>query len=427
MSQNHLARKLGVLQLVVFYFTTVVGVGIFVVPLVAARLAGPASILSWAMAIGLAYPFAIIFAHISQKYQVSGSIQKFIEDATSFKAGKSMALFLILSAMSGNFLLGYAAARYIIEIFQIQDQSLIYPIAAMMLGVSCLFNLLNIGLSSKLQTICLVVLIVVIELIVITAIPHARVENFEPFMPGGVHSVIAATVMCFYSVTGWENVDAMAEEADHPVKTYRKAIKISLVAITLFYLSLVVTAIAVLTPEQILNSNAILSTLLNITLGSEAAMAGSLAAIVLLFLGTNSWVMGTSRLIFSLGRDKILPGFLAKINPKTEIPASAVVIQFLVYSLVALLMYMHELVEDDIVEIVSLNYLLLYAIIFFCGVKAFTTLKLRLLSLASLAVTSGFLIHSSSSKFGVTLFIALLCFCYVYIFKSKINRQMLGG
>ena len=80
MSQNHLTRKLGVLQLVVFYFTTVVGVGIFIVPLVAARIAGPASILSWLLAISLAYPFAIIFAHISQKYQVSGSIQRFIED-----------------------------------------------------------------------------------------------------------------------------------------------------------------------------------------------------------------------------------------------------------------------------------------------------------------------------------------------------------
>ncbi|MFI4984100.1 MAG: APC family permease [Rickettsiales bacterium] len=427
MSQNQLTRKLGVLQLVVFYFTTVVGVGIFIVPLVAARIAGPASIISWLIAIGMAYPFAMIFAHISQKYQVSASIQRFIEDATSFKSGKSFALFLILTTMSGNFLLGYSAGRYVIELLGINDQLMIYPIAAALMGASCLFNLLNLGLSSKLQTVCLIVLVVIVELIVITAIPHANSENIIPFIPMGYESIFAAAAICFYSVTGWENVDAMAEETAHPVKTYRKAIKISLGIITVFYLSMVVTVISVLTPEQIKNSNAILSTLLSVSLGKEAAVAGSFVAIILLFLGANVWVMGTSRLIFSLGRDKILPGFLAKINPKSEVPANAVMIQFLVYSLIALLMYIHELVEDDIVGIVSLNYLLLYTIIFFCGVKSFTTKKLKLLALASLSVTAGFLIHSGTAKFGVTIFIALLCFCYVYIFKSKLSRELIGG
>lgn len=425
MSQNHLTRKLGVLQLVVFYFTTVVGVGIFIVPLVAARIAGPASILSWLIAIIMAYPFAIIFAHISQRYQVSASIQKFIEDSTSFKSGKSFALFLILTAMSGNFLLGYSAGRYIIEIFQIQNHNMIYPIAALLLGLSCLFNLMNIGLSTKLQTACLIVLIIIVEAIVITALPHAKTENITPFMPSGFNSIIAAAVICFYSVTGWENVDAMAEETEHPVKTYRKAIKISLGIITLFYLSMVCTVITVLTPEQITSSNAVLSTLLNVSLGKEAAIAGSFVAITLLFLGANVWIMGTSRLIFALARDRILPDFLSTISKKTGNPSNAVLIQFIGYTTIAALMYINGLVEDDIVEIVSLNYLLLYTIIFFCGIKTFTTKSLKLLSMASLLVTSGFLIHSGTSKFGISIFIALLCFSYVYIFKSKISREIL--
>ena len=112
MSSSKLSREITTLNLVAYYFSTVVGAGIFIVPVLAARIAGPASIASWIIAILLAYPFAMIFAHISQRYQVSGTIQKFIEDTTSIKFGKSMALFLVASPSINNNI-GPASRTYI--------------------------------------------------------------------------------------------------------------------------------------------------------------------------------------------------------------------------------------------------------------------------------------------------------------------------
>ncbi len=417
MSKGKLSREITTLNLVAYYFSTVVGAGIFIVPVLAARIAGPASIASWLIAILLAYPFAIIFAHISQRYQVSGTIQKFIEDSTTIKFGKSMALFLVASAAVGNFLLGYTSAGYICELFSISPQPYIYAIAFLVMCVSCAFNLANIGLSSNLQTLCVFLLIGIVSTVVISSVPHFEIQNLDPFIPNGYRSILAASVLCFYSVTGWENVVAMAEEVKDPAKTYKKAIKIALTLIALFYISLVVTVILVMTPDQIDSNVTIMSALLNQSFGKGAGNIGACIAIFLLFLGSNAWVMGTSRLIFALSRDRVLPSVFAQVNKKTHIPTGGIAAQLIVYALLASLMFISNLEDDSLAEIASLNYLLLYTTIFFCGFKSFSTVKLKTLAGLALIATCTFLIHSTSANLQVSFVIALTCLIYVYIMK----------
>ncbi len=419
MSKSKLSREITTLNLVAYYFSTVVGAGIFIVPILAARIAGPASIASWLIALLLAYPFAMIFAHISQRYQVSGTIQKFIEDSTTLKFGRSMALFLVFSAMVGNFLLGYTSAGYICELFSISVQPYIYLVALAVMGLSCLFNMANIGLSSNLQTLCVFLLIGIVSIVVVGSVPSFNIQNLDPFIPNGYSSILAASVLCFYSVTGWENVVAMAEEVKDPSKTYRRAIRIALTLIALFYLALVVTVILVMTPDQIDERVTIMSALLSQSFGTSAGTVGACIAIFLLFLGSNAWVMGTSRLIYALSKDHVLPSIFGRINNSTHIPIGGIAAQFIVYALLGSLMFISNLEDDALAEIASLNYLLLYTTIFFCGFKSFTTIKLKALSGLALIATCTFLIHSTSENLQISLIIALICLIYVYIARSR--------
>lgn len=413
-----LSRQIGLLPLVVYYFSTIVGVGIFLVPLHAARIAGPASLLSWLLVLVMIYPFAIIFAHISQLYQVSGSIQKFIEDAAGFKFGKAMALFMTITAMFGNSLLGYAAARYLMELIGYDNPEFPMILGLGVLTISCLFNLISMSLSSKIQTIALVTLVVILELIAIASLPSYKIGNITPFMPHGFESIVPAMLICFYSVVGWENVDAIAEEVKEPVKTYKRAIKSALIAIALFYMSIAITVTFVMSPDQIRESNTVISTLLKITLGETAAKAGGVLAIILLFLGANVWILGTSRIIFALARDRVLPEILASVN-KDKIPVMAVVSQLIIYAIISVVMIVTKVEENTIIEIASLNYLLLYMVIFFCGVKKFTTRRLKLLSGFSIVISSLLLVHSANHVLGLSLALAMICFIHVYLIKRK--------
>jgi amino acid efflux transporter len=416
-----LTRQIGVLPLVIYYFSTIVGVGIFLIPLHAARIAGPASIISWILVLLMVYPFAMIFAHISQVYQVSGSIQKFLEHAAGFKFGKSMALFMTITAMFGTSLLGYTSARYIMDLIDYHNSDLTMVLGLGMLALSGIFNLINLGLSSRIQTITLIGLVIILESIVMASVPSFRVENVVPFMPNGLDSVFAAMLICFYSVVGWENVDAIAEEVKDPVRTYKKAIRLALIAISLCYLSIAFTVIMVIPTEQLQGNNTIVTALLTNSLGYYAGKIGSILAIILLFLAMNVWIMGTSRIIFALARDNVLPGFLADVS-KNNIPQRAVVSQLIFYALVSLIMLVVQVSEDTILELAGLNYLILYIIIFFCGIKQFTTLRLKMLAGFSLIVSALLLQYSSNHIFGISTALLVLCFVYVYLQKrSKVH------
>lgn len=413
-----LSREIGVFQLVTYYFSTVVGAGIFVVPLTAAKIAGPASIISWLLALLIAIPFAFIFAHISARYKVSGSIQKFLEDSGGIKFGRAMALYLVIAACIGNSLLGFTSAGYILKLFDIPESKSIFIIGVGMLTLSCFFNLMNIGVSSRIQSVSIIVLIVFVELIVCTSIPSYSMENLQPFMPNGLDSVFAATVICFYSITGWENVDGMAEEVKDPYRTYKSAIKIAIGMIGLFYLSIVITTVAALSPSDLSGSSAILSVLLSKVIGVTSGKIGAVMAIAILILGSNAWVFGTSRWIYALSRDGVLPKSLSKLSPTSNVPSTAILAQLIVYIIIAISLTSGGLNQEFVVELAALCYLSLYTVIFFCGMKKLHTKKLKLLSGASMLTTLFFLYHTTSQTLSVAIICMALAFSYIYLFKK---------
>lgn len=414
-TNNTLNRQLGLVSLITYYFSTIVGVGIFVVPLIVAKMAGPASIISWIIVLICAYPFATIFAYISQKYQVSGSIQKFLEESWGLKFGRSIALFLVLSALFGNALLSIAASKYFNEIFKC-DYNL-YLLSLFFLIIPIFFNLLQIGLSSKIQTFTLIVLVILLEAIVISAIPHHDFAKLTPFAPNGYNMILPTVSICFYSIVGWENVDAIAEEVKDPGKNFKTAAKIAIMLISFFYLSVALTIVFTLDYKSLANATTILSAILSITMGVTASKFGGLVAMVLLILGANAWILGTSRVIFALARDNILPKKLALIS--NNIPRNAVIMQIIPYSLIALTFALLNVSEDLVVEITSLNYLMLYALIFFSGVKYFASKNYRILSCCAMIVTLIFIFQSNYKALYISLLLLMMCITYVYKFRSK--------
>lgn len=414
--QKSLNREISLTSLIAYYFSTIVGVGIFIVPLFAAKIAGPASLLAWGFALLCAYPFAMIFAHISELNQVSGSIQVFLEKTWGTGFGRAMALFFVISAIFGNALLGFSAARYFNELFGLDWN--IYLLGCILLWFPVFFNLMSIGISSRIQTFSLIALIAVIEIIVITALPSYNIENLKPFAPNGYGAVWPAVVICFYSIVGWENVDAMAEEVQNPGKSYKKAVRIAIALIALFYLSIAFTVVCVMDHFTISETKTVLSAILSISMGSVAARIGSVIGVILLMLAANAWILGTSRIIFALARAGILPRGLAKIS-RSSIPGLAVISQMLPYSIISMALVLFDVSEDSIVEVTALNYLLLYTIIFFSCAKSFKNITYKSMSMIAMLIVSILLLQSEISKIGVCIAILLCCFCYVFLLKKK--------
>ncbi len=75
-----LHRVITLRHAVAIYVSSLLGSGIFVIPGLAARIAGPASIVSWMLLSLASYPFAYTFAKLSARKPESGGIYAFARE-----------------------------------------------------------------------------------------------------------------------------------------------------------------------------------------------------------------------------------------------------------------------------------------------------------------------------------------------------------
>ena len=419
---SDLKRNLGLFSLITYYFSTVVGAGIFIVPLSAAQVAGPASIISWVLVLILAYPIALVFSHIAQLFPYSDSIPRFVSKAAGDVLGKTIALLLLIVSIAGTPLLSLTAANHLQHLFCLDHSCYTFEIAIFFVFISTVFNLLGIELSSFIQSFCLLILIVAILLTISLATPHFNYNHLEPFVPHGNHSIVSAVIICFYSVVGWENVSSISEEVHSPYKTYKRAIHISMFLISAFYMLLVIATIMVIPFDKIHESKTLISCMLTMSNLGEYSFVGDALSILLIFLGLNVWIMGPSRLMYALSRDGLLHKVLSKTNGTNNVPQNAVIAQSIILIIILLLMKFLGWNENNLLSLCGLNYMLMYSIIMACGIKYFHSKKWKLLAAFPLVVIL-FFIPQEIQDFEISLITISLCFLYVKFCSIKNKRS----
>src|SRR5881396_1749939 len=108
-----LRRVITLRHAVAIYVSSLLGSGIFVIPGLAARIAGPASIVSWILLSLASYPFAYTFAKLSAKRPESGGIYAFAREGLGRGASAATAWLFLAWAVLGAPAATVAAASYL--------------------------------------------------------------------------------------------------------------------------------------------------------------------------------------------------------------------------------------------------------------------------------------------------------------------------
>src|SRR2546426_1381197 len=108
-----LRRVITLRHAVAIYVSSLLGSGSFVVPGLAARIAGPASIVSWVLLSLASYPFAYTFAKLSAKPPESGGIYAVARDGIGLRAGAATGWLFLVWAVLGAPAAAVAAAAYL--------------------------------------------------------------------------------------------------------------------------------------------------------------------------------------------------------------------------------------------------------------------------------------------------------------------------
>jgi len=394
-----LRRSIGTSGLVVHYVTSVMGAGLLLIPALAWGVAGPLSLVAWGFLILYSYPFALIFAKLSVCHPTSKGVARFVEAAFGPRAGRVAAVFLLITLLAGNPVLGLAAGRYLSAAVDPTASNRTALLAGAAVIACCvLLNLLGIRVSTHVQLVVLGVVTLLLVVVICLALPRGEYTRLAPFAPHGWGSLGSALLICFFGFIGWENAAPVAEEVRDPARSFPRGILIAVGCVGSLYFAMAFT-VAVALPDTGGDRSDLTAfvQLLHVATGADLRSGGYLVAGVLLFLTTNAWCLGTSRVVFALARDGVLPTGLSRLSADRGVPTRAVLALAPGYAVPVVLLLITDSGETALIKASSATYLLIFLMAFLSATRLLPRGGIAHLNVAVIVATLAMLPFFGSS------------------------------
>jgi amino acid transporter len=158
--------------------------------------------------------------------------------------------------------------------------------------------------------------------------------SWAPFLPsnlsGGLAGIGLGFPLAVYLFIGWENSATLAEETENPRENIPRALVIGTLAIGIVYVFLAyATEIAFHNDAKAIGNSAI--PFIDALKGSAAGLLiiGYLAGVTSIFSCLLGLTNSQARILFSAGREGLLPVFFGKIHPRHKTPHIAMWIYIL--------------------------------------------------------------------------------------------------
>jgi APA family basic amino acid/polyamine antiporter len=336
--EQALARTLGWPHLIALGVGAIVGTGILTLIGVGADKAGPAVILSFAIAGLICACAALAYAEMATMIPASGSAYTYsyvvIGELIAWIVGWSLILeySLVVSAVAVGWS-GYAApllqawAGFPMALMQGPELGGIVNLPAIAI-IAVVAGLLLVGTRESATVNALLVLVKIAALVVFVAValPALDPANFEPFSPYGFakhmgpdgveRGVMAAAAIIFFAFYGFDAIATAAEEAKNPDRDLKIGIVGSMFACVAIYIAVAVAAVGAIAYTRFANSPEPLALILR-ELGSPlAAQYLAVSAVIALPTVILAFFYGQSRIFFTMARDGLLPAGLAKLSAR---------------------------------------------------------------------------------------------------------------
>lgn len=337
-SGGGMKKELGVFDLAMLGIGCIVGTGIFVLTgVAAAQHAGPGLILSFILA-GIVCAFcALCYAEFASMVPVSGSAYTYsyatFGELIAWILGWDLILeygfaaSMVASGWSGYFQgliagMGITIPTALSSAFDPANGTYVDVPAILIVLVLTFIVSRGSKESSRLNSIMVIVKIAVILLFIVVGAFYVKPGNWTPFMPFGFSGVVTGAATAFLSYIGFDAVATAAEEVKNPQKDLPRGILWSLVVCSLLYV-LVTAVLTGIVPYAELNVKNPVAFALQYINQNWVAGFISLGAIVGITTVLFVLLFGQTRLLYAIGRDGLLPKPLARLNPKTGVPANS--------------------------------------------------------------------------------------------------------
>jgi len=345
----------------------IVGTGIYTLTGIGAGLAGPAVILSFALAGVVCACAALAYAEMATMMPVAGSAYTYsyavMGELIAWIVGWS--LILEYTVVCGAVSVGwsaYASGVMVSEHWGVPAALLAGPAGGGIVNLPAVLisfavaALLVIGTreSATVNFILVLVKLAALGAFVLLTLPAFDASHFSPFAPHGTFSlgpdgaklgIVPAASLIFFAFYGFDTISTAAEETRNPARDLSIGIVGSMVLCTAIYMVVAASAIGALPASRLAQSAEPLALALRVLNHPLAATLVATAAIVALPTVIMVFMYGQSRIFFVMARDGLLPRAWSAVNPRTGTPVLMTVITGAIAAAIAGFLPLKEIAE----------------------------------------------------------------------------------
>ncbi len=336
-----LERTLGLWQLTAIGVGGIIGAGIFsLAGAVANETAGPAVVISFLVAGIASAAAAFSYAEFAGMIPKAGSAYTYgyvvLGEFAAWFIGWDLLLeytaivAVVAIGISGYFndligFLGLQLPQWMLgapgtEGADVAPGTYRVDLFAMLLCLLIAF-VLNRGMKSaaRFETSLVYLKVAVVALVIGVGAFYINADNYQPFLPFGLSGAFAGAATVFFAVFGYDAMSTAAEESRESQKHMPKAILYSLAISMVLYVLACLVLTGMVNYRDIDGEAAFSSAFADVglpVLGAIIAVGAILGILTVLF----TFLMGASRVGYSMSRDGLLPAWLGRTSPTTHAP-----------------------------------------------------------------------------------------------------------
>jgi APA family basic amino acid/polyamine antiporter len=349
-------RALGPFDATMVVVGGIIGSGIFIVPsVVAQRLPSPGLVLAaWVAGGAIALAGAFAFAELVTLFPRAGGQYVYLHEAyhplVAFLFGWA-SLFLIqgggLAAVSITF------AQYALRLLG-RDPGFAAVGSAVAITVVAAVNFVGVKPGSRLLNVLVILKFVALGALIGGGLllPPAGGTPSTPLQPQpaghltGFAAFGAALVPILFAYGGWQSVNLVAEETREPRRTIPRALLVGMGIVIAVYLLANVVYLKVLSVSGLAATATPAADALRRIFGAGADRLIAAAIAISAFGFLDLTLLAQTRIYYAMGRDGSFLPALARLHPKFQTPALAILLQAAVGIVLALTGTYGQLVDS---------------------------------------------------------------------------------
>jgi amino acid transporter len=320
-----LKRSLNLLQLVLYGLGTTIGAGIYALVGEMAAISGYYAPVSFLLASIMAALTALSFAEFSGRFpRCAGAALYVKEGFSSERLSVIVGLLVVAAGLVSSAAIVNGFIAYLGEFIEL-DRFTAIIIVTLAIGAIAAW-----GIAESVSIAAFVTVVEIAGLLLVIAVSYSGLAEFpdrwRELVPAtdstSWYGIYAGTLLAFYAFIGFEDMVEVAEETRQVRRNLPIGIMLTLGITTLLYMTIMITAVLAMPPEQLAQSPVPLARLYEHYTADDATII-SIIGLFALINGALIQMIMASRVLYGMSSRKLLPAIISRVNRRTQTPLVA--------------------------------------------------------------------------------------------------------